>query len=308
MKERVDMNHIGFVGASGLMGHGMAKNLLANGFAVSLTVHDNHKGVADLLAAGATHAGTLADLGKCDAVILCVTGSPQVEGALLGRGGVLSGAQPGLVVIDTSTSEPDSSKRLASVCAEQGVIFVDAPLTRTPVQAELGMLNTMVGAAPEVFAQIRPVLAAFCENIFHVGGPGAGHVIKLLNNFVAQAIATATAEAFAVGAKSNVDLQQLVNVVSAGAANSGIFQMMSKTLEGDFTGLKFELDNARKDLRYYTHLAEGLNAPSILGEAVHQSLVMASALGYGKEFVPALVRAQEKITGACIAPVPTTAA
>jgi 3-hydroxyisobutyrate dehydrogenase-like beta-hydroxyacid dehydrogenase len=288
------------------MGHGMAKNLLAKGFSVSLMVHSNHQGVVDLLAAGANQVSTLADLGKCDAVILCVTGSPQVEATLLGQAGVLSGAHPGLVVIDTSTSEPDSSKRLACVCAEQGVIFVDAPLTRTPVQAELGMLNTMVGASSEVFGQIRPVLAAFCENIFHVGGPGAGHVIKLLNNFIAQAIATATAEAFAVGARSNVDLQQLVNVVSAGAANSGIFQLMSKTLEGDFTGLKFELDNARKDLRYYTHLAEGLNAPSIVGEAVHQSLVMASALGYGKEFVPALVRAQEKITGACIAPGAST--
>jgi 3-hydroxyisobutyrate dehydrogenase-like beta-hydroxyacid dehydrogenase len=234
--------------------------------------------------------------------MLCVTGSPQVEATLTGAQGVLSAARDGLVVIDTSTSEPESTRRLAALCAKQGVSFVDAPLARTPIEAELGKLNTMVGATPEMFAQIRPVLAAYCENIFHVGGQGAGHIIKLLNNFVAQAIATATAEAFAVGAKAGVDVQELVKVVSAGAVNSGIFQAMAKTLNGSYDGLKFELDNARKDLRYYTHLAEMVNVPSYVGEAVHQSLATASNLGFGKQFVPALVSAQEKLTGAKITP------
>ncbi|WP_137892168.1 NAD(P)-dependent oxidoreductase [Ramlibacter sp. 2FC] len=296
------MKQIGFIGASGLMGHGIAKNLLAKGYALSLTVHRNREGVADLLAAGAREVANPAELGACDAVILCVTGTPQVEACLGGERGLLSAAREGLVVIDTSTSEPESTARLAALCRARGVTLVDAPLARTPVEAELGKLNTMVGAEPEVFARIQPVLQAYCENIFHVGGPGAGHVIKLLNNFVAQAICTATAEAFAVGAKAGVDLQQLVKVVSAGAVNSGLFQAMAKTLQGDFTGLKFELDNARKDLRYYTHLAEQVNVPSLVGEAVHQSLATASALGQGKQFVPALVTAQEKLTGAQIAP------
>ncbi len=296
------MKHIGFIGASGLMGHGIVKNLLAKGFAVSLTVHRNEAGVADLLAAGAKRVGTAADLSGCDAVMLCVTGSPQVEASLTGPTGVLAKARQGLLVIDTSTSEPESSQRLAALCAQQGATFVDAPLARTPVEAELGKLNTMVGATPEVFAQIKPLLAAYCENIFHVGGPGAGHIIKLLNNFVAQAIATATAEAFAVGGKAGVDVQQLVNVISAGAVNSGIFQAMAKTLNGTFDGLKFELDNARKDLRYYTHLAEMVNVPSYIGEAVHQSLSTASNLGFGKQYVPALVKAQEKLTGVKITP------
>ena len=296
------MKHIGFIGASGLMGHGIAKNLLAKGFDVSLTVHRNQGGVADLLSAGAKQVASAAELGACDAVMLCVTGSPQVEATLTGSHGILSGARQGLIVIDTSTSEPESTRRLAALSAKQGVLLVDAPLARTPIEAELGKLNTMVGATTEVFDQIKPVLAAYCENIFHVGGPGAGHIIKLLNNFVAQAIATATAEAFAVGAKAGVDVQALVNVVSAGAVNSGIFQAMAKTLNGSYDGLKFELDNARKDLRYYTHLAEMVNVPSYVGEAVHQSLATASNLGFGKQFVPALVSAQEKLTGAKITP------
>lgn len=122
------MKHIGFIGASGLMGHGMARNLLAKGFAVSLTVHRNKDGVADLLSAGARQVARPADLGACDAVILCVTGTPQVEAALLGPDGVLSRARPGLVVIDTSTSEPESTQRLGAQCALQGVTLVDAPL------------------------------------------------------------------------------------------------------------------------------------------------------------------------------------
>lgn len=296
------MKHIGMIGASGLMGHGIARNLQAKGFELSLTVHRNTERVADLLAAGAKQVASPAGLGDCDAVIICVTGSPQVEQTLSGPDGVLSRALAGLIVIDTSTSEPESTRRLATLCAERGVTLVDAPLARTPVEAELGRLNTMVGAEQAVFDKIRPVLAAYCENIFHVGGPGAGHVIKLLNNFIGQAICTATAEAFAVGALAGINPQKLVEVISAGAVNSGLFQAMAKTLNGDFTGLKFELDNARKDLRYYTHLAEMVNVPSLVGEAVHQSLATASALGQGKKFVPALVTAQEKLTGAKIAP------
>ena len=115
-------------------------------------------------------------------------------------------------------------------------------------------------------------------------------------------ICTATAEAFAVGARAGIDLDKLVELVSAGIVNSGIFQAMAKTLKGDLAGIKFELDNARKDVRYYTHLAESLAVPSVVGEAVHQSLVLASALGYGKKFVPSLVEAQEQLTGAKLVP------
>ena len=284
------------------MGHGIAKNLLAKGFAVSLTVHHNREGVADLLAAGAREVAMPAALGSCDAVILCVTGTPQVEACLLGDAGLLSAARPGLVVIDTSTSEPESTLQLGVQCAQRGVTLVDAPLARSAPDAERGTLNTMVGASSEVFARIQPVLKAYCENIFHVGGPGTGHTIKLLNNFLAQAICTAAAEAFAVGAKAGVDLRQLVDVVSAGGVNSGLFQAMAKTLDGDFTGLTFELDNARKDMRYYSHLAESVVVPAPVGQAVHQSLAIASALGHGAKFVPALVTAQEQLTGARITP------
>jgi 3-hydroxyisobutyrate dehydrogenase-like beta-hydroxyacid dehydrogenase len=160
----------------------------------------------------------------------------------------------------------------------------------------------MVGATDAQFAQLEPVLKSFAENVFHVGAPGAGHVIKLLNNFIAQASCTAVAEAFAVGQKAGVDLKKLIELMSKGLVNSGLIQVMAKTLDGDLAGMKFELNNARKDIRYYTHLAENLAVPTIVGEAVHQSLALACALGYGEKYVPSLVEAQEKLTGAKIVP------
>ncbi len=169
---------------------------------------------------------------------------------------------------------------------------MDAPLARTPKEAEEGRLNTMVGADDATFARLQPVLSAYCENVIHVGPPGHGHMLKLINNFIAQAIATATAEACAACAKSGVSIKKLHEIISAGAVNSGIFQMMvGRMLDGgDLAGLKFTLVNAMKDLRYYTHFAESLPVPAIVGEAVHQSLVTANLLGFGDKYVAVAAR------------------
>jgi 3-hydroxyisobutyrate dehydrogenase-like beta-hydroxyacid dehydrogenase len=295
---------IGFVGV-GLMGHGIAKNLLAKGFPLTLRVHRNRAAAQDLLAAGAAEAASYAELARnADIVMLCVTGAPQVEEVVLGPDGIASAAREGLIVVDTSTSEPATTSRMRNVLADQQVRFVDAPLARTPVEAEQGRLNIMVGADDATFAELQPTFAAFCENIVHAGPPGHGIVLKLINNFIAQAICTATAEACAAAAKSGLSIRKLHQVISAGAVNSGLFQMLvGKMLEsGDLSGLKFTLSNAAKDLRYYTHFTESMMLPSIVGEAVHQSLVMANALGFGDKYVPSLIEAQEKLAGVSIVP------
>jgi 3-hydroxyisobutyrate dehydrogenase-like beta-hydroxyacid dehydrogenase len=211
---------IGFIGASGLMGHGMAKNLRAKGHPLAITAFRKRERVADLLAAGAKELPNPAAMAReCGVVFLCVTGSPQVEEVVAGPNGLLAGADKGLIIVDTSTSEPDSTARLRDLCAAKSVSFIDAPLARTPVEAEAGKLNVMVGASAEDFARIEPLLKCFAENVFHVGGPGSGHIIKLLNNFVAQAVCNATAEAFAVGQRAGVDLKKFVALVSAGLVN-----------------------------------------------------------------------------------------
>jgi 3-hydroxyisobutyrate dehydrogenase-like beta-hydroxyacid dehydrogenase len=295
---------IGFIGL-GLMGHGMAKNLVTKGFPLTVRVNRNRAPLADILAAGAKEVATNADVARAsDIVMLCVTGAPQVEDVVFGKDGLAAGAKAGLVIVDTSTSEPATTTKMRESLSAQGVKFVDAPLARTPVEAEAGRLNIMVGADDATFAQLKPVFAAFCENIIHAGPAGHGIVLKLINNFVAQAICTATAEACAAAAKSGLSIRKLHEVISAGAVNSGLFQMIvGRMLEGgDLTGLKFTLVNAAKDLRYYTHFTEQMMLPSIIGEAVHQSLVTANALGLGDRFVPSLIEAQEKIAGVQIVP------
>ena len=295
---------IGFVGI-GLMGHGIARNLVAKGFPVTLRLHRNRKPAEDLLAAGAREVGSYAALARtADIVMLCVTGAPQVEEVVLGTDGIASGGRDGLIVIDTSTSEPATTTRMRNVLGEQAIRFVDAPLARTPVEAEQGRLNIMVGADEATFEELKPVFAAFCENIIHAGPAGHGIILKLINNFLAQAICTAAAEACAAAAKSGLSIAKLHQVISAGAVNSGLFQMLvGKMLEsGDLSGLKFTLSNAAKDLRYYTHFTESMMIPSIVGEAVHQSLVTANALGFGDKYVPSLIEAQEKLAGVSIVP------
>ncbi|MBU6485815.1 MAG: NAD(P)-dependent oxidoreductase [Betaproteobacteria bacterium] len=294
---------IGFVGI-GLMGHGIAKNLVAKGYPLVLKLHRNRAGAQDLLAAGATEAVSHAALAReSDIVILCVTGAPEVEEVVLGAEGLASGAKAGLVIVDTSTSEPATTARIRDALAPKGVRFVDAPLARTPVEAELGRLNIMVGADDATFEGLKPVFGAFCENIFHAGPAGHGIMLKLINNFLAQAICAASAEACAAAAKSGLSIRKLHDVISAGAVNSGLFQMVvGRMLEGDLAGLKFTLSNAAKDLRYYTHFTESMMIPSVIGEAVHQSLVTANALGLGDRFVPSLIEAQEKLAGVAIVP------
>ena len=293
MKQR-----IGFIG-TGLMGHGIAKNLVAKGHPLTFLVHRNRSNIEDLVGAGAREVDSLRALAEAsDIVFLCVTGTPQVEANVYGDGGLLAVCRRGTTVVDTSTAEPDSTLRIHADFAQRGVEFIDAPLARTPREAETGKLNTMVGASDAAFAQIRPVLECFCENIFHVGPPGAGHKIKLVNNFLALGSACLIAEALAASAKVGIDLEVLYKLISAGGANSNMFQMMvPKALQGDFTGLLFALDNARKDLRYYTHMTETAPVATPIADTIHQTLLAASQLGFGEKFVPSLIEAHEKLNG-----------
>jgi 3-hydroxyisobutyrate dehydrogenase-like beta-hydroxyacid dehydrogenase len=292
---------IGFIGL-GLMGHGMAKNLVTKGFPLTVKVNRDRSRIGDILAAGAKEASTNADVARAsDIVILCVAASPQVEQIVFDNEGLAAAARSGLIVIDTSTSEPGSTAKIRDALAAKGTIFVDAPLARTPKEAEAGRLNAMVGADEAVFERVKPVLAAFCENIFHVGPPGAGHTLKLVNNFMALTIAASIGEAFAVAGKAGVRLDKLFEVVSQGALNSPLFQMIAGgAVSGDLTRMKFSIVNAAKDMRYYTHLAESLPVASFIGEAVHQSYEQAVALGLGDRLLASMIEAQEKLNNMSI--------
>jgi 3-hydroxyisobutyrate dehydrogenase-like beta-hydroxyacid dehydrogenase len=292
---------IGFIGV-GLMGHGMAKNLLRKGFPLSFWVHRNRSNIADLVDLGAKEAASKAELAVAsDVIILCVTGSPQVEAAVFAEDGLTRHCKPGTVIIDTTTAEPASTDRIRSELARSGIDFVDAPLSRTPVQAEEGKLNTMVGATPEMFERLKPVFSAYCENVFHAGEPGSGHKIKLVNNALSLGLSALLSEALAGAAKVGVDLNVLRKLIEAGPINNGIFQMVvAKSLDGALDGMKFTIANGAKDCSYFTHMLESAGVPGFVSEAVHQSYRQAIALGLGDRYIASMLEMQEKINGVSI--------
>lgn len=294
---------IGFIGA-GLMGHGMARNLVEKGFEVTVLAHRNREPVEDLLRRGAREGSRPSELAETnDVVMLCVPSSREVEAVVYGEDGLLAAARSGLIVIDCTTAEPSSTARVAADLTARGARFVDAPLTRSPKDAWEGRLNVLVGADDALLEEVRPVLAAFSENIFHAGPLGAGHAMKLINNFITQGTAAIIAEAVTTGRKAGVDLDKLFEVVSAGGANSSVFQrMMPWVLGRGESGMVFQLKNAQKDVRYFTHLAEFVGATAFVGEAVHQSFVLAAAQGEAENYVPALARAIGRINGVELGP------
>ncbi|HEY1940862.1 MAG TPA: NAD(P)-dependent oxidoreductase [Roseiarcus sp.] len=298
----LDKPRIGLIGV-GLMGHGIAKNLRIHGFPLTILANRNRAPVDDILKRGATEASSPADAaGRSDILFICVTGSVQVEELMHRPDGILAGAREGLIIVDTSTSEPASTARLAAELAARGATLVDAPLTRSAVEAEAGKLNTLVGATDDMFARLKPVMEAYCENIFHVGGPGAGHTLKLINNFLSLGLCSLISEAVITAAKAKVDVQKLYEVVSAGPVSGPLLRnIVPKALNGEFDGMQFQLSNGLKDLRYYAHLNEGLGTVSVLGQAVQQSFALATALGYGERFVPSLIEAQAHLHGLKIA-------
>ena len=296
-------SRVGFIGV-GLMGAGMAKNIVTKGFPLTVLGHKKRDAVDRLVGLGAKEAQTPAELGRAsDIVVLCLPSSTEVEAVTLGPSGLLEGGREGLVVVDSTTAEPSSTLRVAAALAEKGVAFADAPLTRSPPDAEAGRLNTLVGGDDAVFATIRPVLETFSENIFRIGPLGSAHKMKLINNFMTQGMAALIAEACVTATKAGVDLEKLFEVGKAGAANSSVFQRMMPWVLGQSEGgMLFQLKNSRKDVRYYTHLAEELGVVGYLGQAVHQTFVLAAAQGESESYVPAVARGLGKAQGVKLGP------
>ena len=283
------MARIGFIGI-GMMGHGMARNLMEKGHGLTVMANRSRERVDDLVARGAAEVRTPAEVARAsDILFTCVPTSRDVEALVQGPDGILAGAAPGLIHVDTSTANPVSTMVLAEAYAQKGVRFVDAPLARTPKEAMEGRLNVMVGASEELFAEILPVLKCFAENVFHVGGLGAGHKIKLINNFIAMGHASIAAEAVSAARATGVDLKALYDLVSAGGANSAMFQMvMPYVLEGDGSRMQFAIGNARKDLAYFAAMANEARMTGLMAPAVLQTLTLATALGHGGEHIPKL--------------------
>jgi 3-hydroxyisobutyrate dehydrogenase-like beta-hydroxyacid dehydrogenase len=272
------------------MGHGMAKNIVEKGYPLTVLGHHNRKPVEDLVGRGAIEAKNAKELAaRCSIVFLCVTGSKEVEAVARGADGLKEGLKPGSVVVDCSTSDPNSTIALAAEFAALDVDYVDAPLSRTPKEAWEGTLDTMVGANEAVFARLKPVLATWAGKIVHIGGTGDGHRMKLLNNFVSLGYAAIYAEALALSQKVGISPDRFDSVIRGGRMDCGFYQtFMRWTLEGDRDAHKFSIANALKDLRYLESMADAASLVNPMGNAAKNAFALASAAGGAQHFVPML--------------------
>jgi 3-hydroxyisobutyrate dehydrogenase-like beta-hydroxyacid dehydrogenase len=261
--------------------------------------HRNRKPIEDLVSRGAIEAKSAKDLAaRSSIVFLCVTGSREVEGVARGEEGLMAGLQPGSVMVDCSTSDPNSTIALAAEFAAVGVDYADAPLSRTPKEAWEGTLDTMVGASEAVFARLKPVLETWAGKIVHIGGTGDGHRMKLLNNFVSLGYAALYSEALALSQKVGISPERFDSVIRGGRMDCGFYQtFMRWALDGDRDAHKFSIANAFKDLRYLESMADAASLVNPMGNAVKNAFALASAAGGAQHYVPMLATYVERANG-----------
>lgn len=296
---------IGFIGL-GLMGHGIAKNIVDKGYPLTFLGRRNRQPAEDMLARGAVEVATAAEVAAQSSIVfICVTGSRQVEEIVRGPTGLKEGLKPGSVVVDCSTSDPVSTTALAAELGAIGVALVDAPLSRTPKEAWEGTLDTMVGASDELFARLRPVLDTWAGRVVHVGGPGDGHRMKLLNNFLSLGYAALYSEALALAGKVGISAERFDAVIRDGRMDCGFYQtFMRWTLDGDRDAHKFTMANALKDLTYLESMADAVGMVNPLGNAAKNSFAGAVAVGGAQHFVPMLATHVGRINGVDLTPKP----
>ena len=288
---------IGLIGL-GKMGHGIGKNLLRKGYA--LTVYDvDPTAVTSLAAFGATPAASPKQVAERSGIVVTVLpDGPDVERVVLGPDGVLSGARPGTIVLDCSTIDPEVTRRIEAAMRAAGCGMVDAGMGGLPPAAEDGTLLLMVGATPEDFERVKPLLDAMGRQSFHCGGPGAGMSIKLINNLLALAILSADLEALAMGVRAGLKPDVVLDVLRSTFADNKLLHTLvpDKILKGDHEpGFKAGL--AHKDAGLAMTLASNLRVPIWTMGQVRQLLSLVLAQGKGEQAHTVLATAIEEFIG-----------
>lgn len=278
---------IGFVGA-GLMGHGMAANLLKAGHEVTVVAHRNPAPIEDLVQRGARKAADLGELAKqSEIIVVCVTNSKAVQEVVESLKPHLSAGQ---IILDMGTSDPAVNRRLAAELANQGVGFAEAPVAGGPEQAAAAELGALVGADPETLERIRPVLECVCATVSHVGPVGSGQTAKLISNYLVLGMVTLVADAFNVARKSGVDREKLYAAMLRGSGNSGVLRkIVEPALHDDYDGYPFSLTNAQKDMSYYMAVAREGGFRSRLADEIMAVYDNAVANGDGNARISRLI-------------------
>jgi len=294
--------NVGFVGL-GVMGGPMAQNILKGGH--RLTVFDlDSAAVQRLTDAGAKDARSAKQVGEASDVVVTMLPEPQhVRQALLGPDGAGAGMKRGGVVIEMSTIDPISSQRIAKELKERGIDMVDSPVGKTSEHAATGTLTLMVGGEPDVIARVKPVLDCMGNETYLCGGVGMGHAMKTVNNLLATTIMAANTEALAIGVKSGLTLELMMQVMKTTMANNAqlYVAMPKKAFRGD-DAPGFMVRLACKDVRQAVELARAQGFEPHVGAACQKTLEEAMAKGFADRDTAALMRIREDQLGIKVRP------
>ena len=288
---------IGFIGL-GVMGNPMSKNLIKKGY--KLRVFDIAKEkMQPIIELGAEAGKSCRDVAeKTDVVITMVPAPPHVREAILGKEGVIEGAQKGSIVIDMSTIDPMTSREVSEMLSKKGVEMLDAPVARTVPAAIAGTLAIFVGGESETFEKCKGILSAMGTDIHYIGESGAGEIVKIVNNLIVHITVAAVSEALVLGVKAGVKPDVLFKALSTGSSNSFVLQNHIKncTMKGKFEKGVFPLDYIMKDLGLALSVGAKYHVPLYFGSLATQAYELARAAGYN-EYCPVIIKPLEKLVG-----------
>jgi len=287
---------VGFIGL-GNMGRPMALNLAKHGF--SLVVHDiDPAKVEPLRERGATVATSAGRVAAATGRTICmVETTAQAEAIIAGEQGIAWSAAPGHVVVCMSTIDPFVARRLSEELAARGVAMLDAPVSGGTTRPASGELSIIVGGAAQTFEACRDLFQAMGTKIFHVGGPGQGLAMKLVNNMLVQVNMVAIAEALVTGVKAGLDPRMIYDVVRASTGTSFAFETgVPRILARDFAP-GGTVDVYYKDQELETAFAKQLGVPLLLANVTQQVYQMARAAGLNKQDGSAIIQVLEGIAG-----------
>jgi 3-hydroxyisobutyrate dehydrogenase len=287
---------IGFIGL-GIMGQGMARNLLKAGFELHVWNRTESR-MKSLLDEGASAGKSPADVASnCDIIITCVSDTPDVEDVILGEQGVINGVRTGSLVIDCSTISPQVTKKIATKLEEIGAYMLDAPISGGSEGAANGTLSIMVGGDLEQFERANAVFSAMGKTVTHVGPSGAGQTVKLVNQILVVVTMLAVGESLLFAQAGGLDLDKTLAAVSGGAAGSWMLSNRGpQVIERDWRP-GFTIDLQQKDLRLVLEAADQMGVPLLGTSTVFQLYRTLQQQGLGAEGNHALVKALENLAG-----------
>jgi 3-hydroxyisobutyrate dehydrogenase len=266
---RMDLGYVGL----GKMGGALARRLMRQH---TVRAYDLRPAVVqEFAAAGAVPAQNLAALARaCDLVMTCLPTSAEVRSVIFGdatgEGGLLAHLKPGSLIADMTTGDPTATRAMAAELAERGIQLIDAPVSGGPHGAEAGTIAIMVGAPDAAFDRVLPALQTISPNIFHTGGVGTGHLMKLVNNVIAASVRAVTFEAVAMGIKNGLSLETCAAVLPKGSARSYTTDItLPRLLDGSLLG-NFLIGLMHKDVRLATEMGIASGAPMPIAGLVRE--------------------------------------